>query len=92
MECIVAVTGEGQRRKAWHLRRDAEFFVQLAYQRLLRCLAGFHLAAWKLPQAGKRLALRPLCQKDTPVRVDQRTGGDQKQPLSGFAHSQRSCQ
>ena len=46
-----------------NLRLDAEFFVQLTAQRLLRCLARLDLAAGELPFQRQRLKLSSLTAK-----------------------------
>jgi len=50
-----------------------------ADQRLFRPLAGFELAAWEFPQAGKRPALRALRDQHALVGVNQRAGGHQSE-------------
>ena len=88
MEIIVGMAGEGERRQAGYIGLDADLFLQLADQALLRRLAGLDLATWKLPQPGKLLALRPLRQKHAAIGIDQRAGGDQEQAFAGdLAHA-----
>ncbi len=74
MEIIIGVARKGQRREAGFLHGDADFLVQFADQRRFRPLAGLDLAAGKFPQAGERLAWRPLRDQHALVGVDQRAG------------------
>ena len=55
---------------------QTQLFVKLAYQRLVRCFAGFQLAAGEFPVTGIRLALRPARQKKVAVRGQQHPGDD----------------
>ncbi len=87
MKIVVGMAGEGERRQAGYLGLDADFLLQFAHEALFRRLAGFDLAAGKLPQAGELLAFRPLGQKHASIGVDQRTGGNQEQALADGASS-----
>ena len=49
MKRLIAVAGEGQRREAWLLDGDAEFFLQFADQRRFGPLPGLKLAAGEFP-------------------------------------------
>ena len=60
------------------LDADAEFFVELADQRGFGRLAGFDLAAGKLPQPGERLALGAAADQHAAVLVDDRGRDDQE--------------
>jgi hypothetical protein len=65
--------------------------MELADQRLLRRLAGFDLAAGKLPEAGHRLAGRALGNEDAAVDIDQRDGRHQhERPLAERRRSART--
>ena len=55
---------------------DAQFLVQLADQAGLGSLAGFDLAAGKLPQAGELFSRRPAADQHPAVDVDEGAGGD----------------
>jgi hypothetical protein len=44
-----------------------------------RPFAGLQLAAGKFPQAGQRLAFRPLCDQHAAVGIDQRAGDDEEE-------------
>ena len=55
---------------------DAEFFVQLARKGLLGGLAGFDLAAGKLPPAGIHLAGRALREQEGPIGAQDHRRGD----------------
>src|SRR5690348_10976157 len=79
MEVVVAVACEGQRRQTGLLHDDAEFLLQLPYQRLFGPFAGFDLAAWKLPEPGHRLTGRPLREKDAAVGVDKGASDDKNE-------------
>ena len=77
MEVGIAVARECQRREALLLDDDSQFLLQFPDQALLRLLAGFHFAAGKFPEAGHRLARRPLCDQHAAVGVDEGAGGDE---------------
>src|SRR5260370_538984 len=66
----VGVARKGDRREARLADGDADFFLQLADQRLFRPFAGLDLAAGKLPEARERFALRPLRDQDALVGID----------------------
>ncbi len=70
MKLVVGVAGEGQRREAGLLDLNAKLFAQFADQGGFRALARFDLAAREFPETGQLLALRPLGDQDSIVRVD----------------------
>ncbi len=76
MEIRIGVAREGERREASLLDDDAQFLLELADQRFFGPFARLHLAAGKLPQAGHRLALGPLCQQHAAVGIDKGAGSD----------------
>ena len=76
VEVFVGVAREGKRREAVGFDFDAEFLTQFADQRLLGALAGFELAAGKLPQPRELLAFGALSDQHAAVGVDQRDGDD----------------
>src|SRR5437879_7802770 len=79
MKVVIGVARKSQRRQAWLADVDADLFMQLADQRLLRPFAGLDLAARKLPQARERLALRALCDQHALVDIDQGTSDDESE-------------
>jgi SAM-dependent methyltransferase len=77
VEVLIGMAGEGQWREAGFLHGDPELLVQLADQRRFRPFAGLQLAAGKFPQAGQRLAFRPLCNQHAAVGINQSAGDDE---------------
>ena len=71
------MAGEGERGEAGLLDGDPDFLGELADERRFRPLARLDLAAGKFPQAGERLALRPLRDQDASVDIDQGDGDDE---------------
>lgn len=88
---LVGVAGEGQRRKAGNLGPDAQFLVQFTDKGLFRRFTVLHLAAGKLPQAGERLALGPLRQKNAAILIEKRAGSDQQNLLPASLILQHPC-
>src|ERR1700722_544719 len=77
VEVGIEVARECQWREALLLDDDTQFLPQFSDQALLRLLAGLDLAAGKLPQPCHRLARWALCDQYTPIRVNQRAGGNE---------------
>src|SRR5580698_4893828 len=94
MEIVVGVAGEGQRREAVCFDGNAEFFLKLTDERVLRPFASVNLPAGELPQALKRLAFGPLRQQHASVGVNQRRRDHEHElhePLRSGLSAQRSA-
>ena len=76
MKIFVSMGGKLQGFKIFCLQDDREFLLDLAHQRLFWCLAGFDLAAGKLPEARHRLALRTLREQDAAFTTDEGNSND----------------
>ena len=63
---------------------DPQFLVEFADQRRFGGLAGFDLAARKLPQTGHRRTFGTLLDEHAPVAIDQRRGDHNETVFGGF--------
>ena len=79
MEILIAERGEGQRREAGLFDGDPQFFVQFPDQALFGAFARFHFAARKFPEPRHAFAFRPFSNQNTAVRINKRTGNNEKQ-------------
>jgi len=71
------VAGEDEGRQAGFADLYAQLLAQLADQGRLGPLARLDLAAGKLPQPRKGLALRPFGDQHPPIDIDQGDGDDE---------------
>src|SRR5436309_14940888 len=85
METVIGMAREGQRRQTRLADGDADLFVQFADQGYFRPLARLDLATGEFPQAGQRLALRPLRDQHALVGIDQCAGNHQSKFEIGHA-------
>ena len=76
MEVGIDVAREGQRCEALLLDDDSQFLLQLADQALFRPLAGFDLAAGKLPQPAIDFPSGRCAMQHAAVGIDERAGGN----------------
>jgi hypothetical protein len=71
------MAGEGERGEARLVHDDPQFLLELAYQSVLRPLAGLDLAAGEFPQARHRAPRRALCDQYARVRIHKGARGDE---------------
>src|SRR5579862_3933631 len=80
MEVGIRMARECERRETLRFDCDPQFLPQLPDQTLLRLLAGFDLAAGKLPEPRHRLSFWAPCDEHASIRIDEGASGNQNKP------------
>lgn len=79
MEIVIGMACKSEWCQAGLFHRDAELFMQFANKRLFGTFTRLDFAARKFPEPRHAFAFRPFSNQNTAVRINKRTGNNEKQ-------------